>query len=207
MTRLLPTSAVVVLTILVSPSVRAADDIRILQGTLIQGLNQSQGSFDVRGTSGLSMKATLNSAYASLRWDLCERPLCAPGAVISIRAVYGARFLAGSGDVKLRGETYRVWQSDAANAPVTAHAVLEFDGEVVVPELTEGTLTQVNAPFSFSGILEVPNRDEPGTFDVLALRGSGVATVTFARHPFSPTHVVVLAVRYDFSPEGNLTTR
>ena len=202
MKRLLGVSVLALTTLFAPPLHATTDAIRIIRGTLVQPTDifGGSGALEIQGTAGVSIDATLFSFFAFLGWDVasfCERRACLPGEVMSIRAVY-ASSLPGSGEVTIHGQTYSLWTLDGAGAE------LDFDGEFVLPEFTDAARVELSAPFTFSGSLQIPNRQEPGTYDVFELHGSGVATVLIARNMFTGGWYV-LNVTYEFLPPGNVT--
>jgi hypothetical protein len=202
MTRLVGVSVLVSAMLFTTP-LHAADEIRIVYGTLFQPLD-STGVLSVEGTSGVRINAALSSPYATPRWkDQCYYHGCLPGDVVSLRVSYGAlRYDAGSGQFTLHGRTYSLWTP----ADDAAYAILSFDGAFVVPDLTEGVTAQLSAPFAFSGFVEVPNRLDPHMSDVFELHGSGVATVTLYPHFFADQGWIVGSITYEFTPRGNTVT-
>jgi hypothetical protein len=189
-----------VVTTLVSTALHATtDDIRIVQGTLFQP-NDLTGDLSVEGTSGLKIDAALAPHFSNPAWSFCHLYPCLPGDELSLFVGYGASIFTGSGAVKLFGDTYPLWRGDAESADLA----LEFDGSFVLPELTDTGRAELIAPFTFSGSLQIPNGEEPGTDEVVGLHGAGVATVTLVRHPFTLTTWVVASVSYDFLPHAKV---
>lgn len=199
MKRLLVGFSVLVLTTLFATLLHATDEIRIIRGSLVQPLDLT-GELNVEGTSGVSIDAALNSVFATPSWGFCDLHPCLPGEVVSLHVSYGVSFppFTGSGQLTMRGQTYSMFDE--------ASATLQFDGEFVLPEFTDTRTAELSAPFTFSGSLTVPNRHEPGTFDVFELHGSGVATVRLVPHQFI-TGWVVASVTYDFVPDENVIPR
>jgi hypothetical protein len=76
---------------------------------------------------------------------------------------------------------------------------LEFDGAIVLPEFTSSGTAELSVPFAFSGYLQIPNQKEPGTYDVFALHGSGVATAFLYFNRFTMGWAVG-GVIYEFAP-------
>jgi len=170
-----------------------AQEVRILRGTLSQGADIT-GELSVDGTSGVRIDAALSGTHGSLAWDhVCPYVACLPGETVSLRSSYGPGVLTGSGQVTIHGQTYSLW------APDGAIAQLEFDGAIVLPEFTSSGTAELSVPFAFSGSLQIPNQKEPGTYDVFALRGSGVATAFLYRNYFTMGWAVG-GVIYEFAP-------
>lgn len=185
----------VLLSFFAAASPASADDSRIIRGTIFQ-VADSTGILSAEGTSGVKIDATFNGSYQGLAWDyVCPYTTCLPGDVVSLRSAYGT-FLGSSGQLKFHGQTYDLWFPDGLSAS------LVFDGVLVLPEFPDSFGgTEVSVPFTFSGSIQIPNEQVPGTFDVLELHGSGVATAGLYRSPFNiEMGWVVGSVRYDFVP-------
>ena len=199
-----PLSPSVTATTTSTPLVSSAkpQEIRISRGTFVQAADLT-GRFDIGGTQGVEMEGTVSPHTASLPWEFCLRIGCEPGTVVDLRSGYGTRppFFTGSGQVTLRGQTYSLWTGDEAFAD------FRFDGSVTLPALPATGSVEVSTPFVFSGSLYVPSRLESGTYDVYALRGSGVATVLITRHPFGAPGVAVGAITFNFEPRGDAIPR
>jgi hypothetical protein len=197
MKRMLACSVVVLTTFAVAALHATGDEIRIVAGTHQQPLDLT-GTLHVTGAAGVRIDAALDPTVASFGWGFCDlAPACAPGDVVSLRSFYGAHpaIFTGSGQVKVRGRTYSLFDE--------AVAEFQFDGAFVAPAFTDADRTEVSAPFAFSGVLQVPSQREPGAYDVFELHGSGVATALLSRSLYHAGWVVN-AIRYDFVPRGNV---
>lgn len=118
------------------------------------------------------------------------RPLTA-----STGAYPGTRsFIGSSGQLTVRGQTYDLWFPDGLSAQ------LVLDAAIVLPDFTESGTAQVSVPFTFSGSVPIQNQEDPGTFDVLELYGSGVATAALYVNPYTFAGWIVGSVTFDFVP-------
>ena len=192
---------VLFLSFFAAPLHAVTDEVRIIRGTLTQS-DGITGTLSVEGTSGVRIDAALNSRYASLRWaNQCGNIGCLTGDVVNLGSRYGftgvdpGGLIIGVGQVTIRGETYSLW------VPGGGGAQLQFDGVLVMPEVTSDT-AYASAPFAFSGSVQIPSQREPGTIDVFDLRGQGVATALLSRDRFNAGRWHVSEVTYEFAPRG-----
>ena len=192
---------VLFLSFFAAPSHAASDEVRIIRGTLTHSRDIT-GELSVEGTSGVRIDAALPSRWSSLRWDTqCGTIGCLTGDVVNLGASYGftdadlGGLIIGVGQVTIRGQTYSLWVPGGGGA----RAQLQFDGVLVMPEVTSDT-AYASAPFAFSGSVQIPSQREPGTVDVFDLRGQGVATALLSRDRFNAGRWHVDSVTYEFAP-------
>ena len=164
MKRLLRSSVLVLTTLLLTPLHATADEIRVVRGTYSQPIN-TFGHLNVEGTDGLRLENEILDVYAGLDWSWCENHGCPPGDVISLRAHnYTSPFFGPSGQVTIHGQTYVFGTPDGASADLVFDA-----GSIVLPEFTDANMVTLFVPFTLSGSVRVPNRQEPDIYDVFEL--------------------------------------
>lgn len=183
-----------------APSHSATDTVRIIRGIVFQS-DGLTGTLNLEGTSGVSIDATVPSRWSSLRWaNQCGTIGCPTGEVVNLGSSYGftdadlGGLTIGVGQVTIRRETHSLWVPHGGGA----RAQLQFDGALVMPEVTSDT-AYASAPFAFSGSVQIPSEKEPGTVDVFDLRGHGVATALLSRDRFNAGSWHVSAVTYEFA--------
>ena len=194
MKQLLGFSVLVLTSLLLAPW-GATAEVRVIRGSLAAPLN-GPGHLNVEGTAGLRIQAIVNDS--ALGWELCDISTCLAGDVIGLQALFGDVNVGGQ--VTIHGQTYtlNLWNASANFA---------FAGSIVLPEFTGTPQATLSVPFTFSGSLQVPNRQEPNTSDVFELYGSGVATVhLYWGYSYGPADAwTVTFVTYDFEPRGDET--
>jgi hypothetical protein len=146
---------------------QAAEGMRVSSGALT--FASHVGHIDIRGKSGFSMQATVDDAGGIFdAGNQCSFE-CTPGTELSLFALWLGSDLSGA--ATLRGQKYLLGHEGEGGA----FGIVQFDGEVTLPEFTDSGTAELSAPFSFVG--QITADDPSGSGDTEPFFGTGVATL------------------------------
>lgn len=168
----------------------AADPIQITSGSL--QITRTTGTLSLAGTRGFTMTGTVGVLDGVFQpWETCHvSPVCTPGAVIDIGALWSGLALQGV-TVTLDGRTF----ASVGGLTSDNQAAVRFSGSLVAPAFDASTAAPA-APFTFEGSFEYLEGME-------LLLGGGTTTL-FLRRAFGeneglPSAWDVEGARYDFT--------
>jgi hypothetical protein len=180
--------------VMMSPA-HARDDLRLTSGAL-EFIDNDRGTIDVRAQSDFSMHAFVFESGGIYRpGDQCSFPECVPGTNVSLFALWSGNDV--SGTATLRGHDY-VLSSEAADG---AAAIVQFDGNVILPDFTSTGTADVSAPFTFVGQIHIE-----ATGETMPLTGSGTATLHLLMSQEGPNWNIVSAT-YQFERAKTTSTQ
>jgi hypothetical protein len=191
--------AVPVLTVVLTsaPLSAHADPVRITDGALVG--DDAVARLAATGERGLTITGVgdkFGGIYSPA--SQCVSGPCFAGDLISIQAQFsGSDF---PGNVSLDGETFRV---GGGGSPDQGEALVDFQGNLLLPAFAGQTLVSLTTPFSFSGLIVFPAGDSPNpTFPIATLAGAGTATLQFEWVPPEniPGQWRFLSAAYEFAP-------
>jgi hypothetical protein len=167
--------------------------LAINRGTFVFVASDSRGTFDLDGTGGLRLQATVALAdgnFAAI--DRCNTvPECPPGTVLDLSAGWGG--LGVTGTARFRGNTY-----DMGGGNSGASLVVALAGSAVLPPLSEGPVT-VSAPFDFAGRFAYDLNDMAKE---LLLTGGGIVTLTLVPQAENLGTWAIQQAVFEFRPPG-----
>ncbi len=123
--------------------------------------------------------------------EFCYLTRCFPGETLSLLVDKSADSV---GVASIDGVTFPVSMITEGSGGLK----ILFEGNLLVPDFTDEPIASASAPFVFSSLLGFPATAE--AHPAVALAGSGIATLQFARpHPDLPTSWQLQNLRYEFS--------
>ena len=205
MKRLFGASVLASTTLLLTPMHATASEIRVVRGSFSVFIN-TFGNMNLQGTDGLKLEVDQIPDFDSAGpWYECE--IGCLGAVDLGSRVMLPLFQGGTGQVTIHGQTYPFipFLPSGGGGP-SARVDLAFEtGSIVLPEFTTDRLVILRVPFTLSGSVQIPNRQEPDTFEVFEVHGSGVATVYLIWAYWGQDGWSVRSVTYDVEPRGDVS--
>jgi hypothetical protein len=171
-----------------------ADPIRVTDGALVG--DDGVARLAATGERGLAITGVGDKFGGIYRpAELCADGPCFAGDLISIQAQFtGSDF---PGNVSLDGETFPL-----GGGLNDADAVVDFQGNLLLPAFAGQTLVSLTTPFSFSGSIVFPPEGPDAPFRRSAtLAGAGTATLQFKWVPpeNSPGQWRFLGAAYEFA--------
>jgi hypothetical protein len=200
MMRRAPFVAGVAILCLAAASHAAADPVTITGGSIVfsePSLFQV-GSMSITGTRGFSVSGSVDSGETGVG-PLRSCFPCEPTPTFSVDLGVGT-FSIFNGVATLDGKTY----PDLNGLNSVNNVLLHLAGSTELPPVNAASIA-IRAPFMVAAGSEfqfevVPESDgQPPVVGIVALRGRGVATVTFHANSSAPVWEFS-SVRYDFQP-------